>query len=37
MRERLVAALGPIVGFALFALAAWILERELREFHYDHV
>ena len=37
MKERIAAALGPIVGVALFALAAWILERELREFHYDDV
>jgi phosphatidylglycerol lysyltransferase len=37
MRERLAAALGPLVGVALFALAAWLLERELREFHYGDV
>ena len=37
MRERLAAALGPIAGVALFALAVWLLERELREFHYADV
>ena len=33
MKERIAAALGPVVGLTLFGLAAWILDRELREFH----
>ena len=37
MKERLAAALGPLVGVTLFALAAWILEHELRKFHYNDV
>ena len=30
MKERLIRALGPLVGIALFCGAIWILERELR-------
>ncbi|HEX5065113.1 MAG TPA: bifunctional lysylphosphatidylglycerol flippase/synthetase MprF [Myxococcota bacterium] len=37
MKERLAAALGPLVGVTLFALAAWILEHQLRAFHYNDV
>jgi phosphatidylglycerol lysyltransferase len=33
MRERLAAALGPIVGLLLFALAVAILHHELAEYH----
>ena len=37
MRERLVAAAGPILGLVLFALALGILHRELGEYHYGDV
>ncbi len=37
MRQRLLAALGPILGLGLFALAILILHRELAEFHYRDV
>jgi phosphatidylglycerol lysyltransferase len=37
VKERLLAAIGPAVGLALFALAAWILHHELAEYHYGDV
>jgi len=37
MNERLLAAIGSIVGVALFALAIGILHHELAEFHYRDV
>src|SRR5262245_15360121 len=37
MKERLLAAAGPILGLALFALALWILHRQLGEYHYGDV
>ncbi|MGH2746212.1 MAG: hypothetical protein ACRDN8_27715, partial [Thermoleophilaceae bacterium] len=37
MKERFATALGPFLGLALFALAVWILHRELSEYHYDDV
>jgi phosphatidylglycerol lysyltransferase len=37
MKERIAAALGPLLGVALFGLAALILQRELHEFHYGDV
>jgi phosphatidylglycerol lysyltransferase len=33
MRERLVRALGPLIGIALFCAAIWILEREIHQYH----
>ena len=33
MKERILAALPAFLGLALFALAAWILHRELGEYH----
>jgi len=33
VKERIVAALPAFLGLALFALAAWILHRELGEYH----
>ena len=37
MKERFATALGPFLGLALFALAAWILHHELSEYHYGDV
>ncbi|MFI5216393.1 MAG: bifunctional lysylphosphatidylglycerol flippase/synthetase MprF [Candidatus Limnocylindria bacterium] len=37
MKQRLLAALGPILGLALFAMAALILRHELAEYHYRDV
>ncbi len=37
MKERLLAALGPLLGLALFALAVWILHHELQAYHYGDV
>jgi phosphatidylglycerol lysyltransferase len=37
MKERLLAALGSVLGLALFALAAMILHRELQQYHYADV
>jgi phosphatidylglycerol lysyltransferase len=37
MRQRLLAALGPILGLGLFVLAALILHHELAEYHYRDV
>ena len=37
MRQRLLAALGPLLGLALFALAIAILHHELAEYHYRDV
>ena len=37
MKERFATALGPFLGLALFALAVWILHRELSEYHYGDV
>jgi phosphatidylglycerol lysyltransferase len=37
MRERLAAAVGPLLGLALFAIAAAVLHRELAEYHYRDV
>ena len=37
MKQRLLAALGPILGLGLFALAIGILHRELAEVHYRDV
>lgn len=37
MKERFATALGPFLGLALFALAAWILHHELSEYHYSDV
>jgi phosphatidylglycerol lysyltransferase len=37
MKQRLLAALGPILGFGLFALAVLILHHEVAEFHYRDV
>ena len=37
MRERLATALGPLLGLALFALAAAVLQRELAAYHYRDV
>jgi phosphatidylglycerol lysyltransferase len=37
MRQRLVAALGPLAGLLLFALAVAILHRELAEYHWGDV
>src|SRR5262245_6738373 len=37
MKERLLAAVGPLIGLALFVLAAVILQRELAGYHYDDV
>ena len=37
MRERIAAAVGPLIGVVLFGAAAWILEHELRSFHYGDV
>src|SRR5512139_3570543 len=37
MRERIAAAIGPLVGAALFGVAALLLRHELREFHYHDV
>ncbi|HEX2484465.1 MAG TPA: bifunctional lysylphosphatidylglycerol flippase/synthetase MprF [Myxococcota bacterium] len=37
MRERALAALGPLLGLALFALAAWVLHHELAAYHYRDV
>jgi hypothetical protein len=37
VKERLAAAAGPLLGLALFAFAAAILQRELAEYHYGDV
>jgi phosphatidylglycerol lysyltransferase len=37
VRERLLAALGPLLGLALFALAIGVLHRELSEYHLGDV
>ena len=37
MRERLLAAAGPVVGLVLFALAIAILHQELAAYHYDDI
>jgi uncharacterized membrane protein YbhN (UPF0104 family) len=37
MKQRLLAALGPILGLGLFALAIGILHHELAEYHYRDV
>jgi phosphatidylglycerol lysyltransferase len=37
VRERLAAALGPLLGLALFGVAAAILHHELAEYHYRDV
>ncbi|MGH7287420.1 MAG: phosphatidylglycerol lysyltransferase domain-containing protein [Myxococcota bacterium] len=37
MKERLLAAAGPLLGLALFVLAALILQHELAEYHYHDV
>jgi phosphatidylglycerol lysyltransferase len=37
LKQRLLTALGPILGVALFALAIGILHRELAEYHYHDV
>jgi phosphatidylglycerol lysyltransferase len=37
MKERLLAAAGPVLGLLLFALAIAILHHELAEYHYDDV
>lgn len=31
--ERLARALGPVLGIALFAVALWILHREIQQYH----
>jgi phosphatidylglycerol lysyltransferase len=37
VKERFLAALGPLVGLLLFALAIAVLHRELTEYHYHDV
>jgi phosphatidylglycerol lysyltransferase len=37
VKERLAAAAGPLLGLALFVLAAAILHHELSEYHYGDV
>ena len=37
MKERLLAALGPLLGVALFGLALAILHHELAGYHYHDV
>jgi phosphatidylglycerol lysyltransferase len=33
MRERIAAAVGPLLGFVLFVVAIWLLHSELEEYH----
>jgi len=37
MKQRLLAALGPLLGLGLFALAIGILHHEIAEYHYRDV
>ena len=37
MKERLLSAVGPLLGLALFAVSAGILHHELSEYHYHDV
>jgi phosphatidylglycerol lysyltransferase len=37
MKQRLLAALGPFLGLALFALAILILHHEIAEYHFQDV
>jgi len=37
MKQRLLAALGPLLGLGLFALAIGILHHELAAYHYRDV
>ena len=37
MNEKLVRALGPVVGLALFCAAVWMLSREIRHYHVGDV
>ena len=37
MKERLLAGLGPILGFCLFCLAILILQHELERFHFHDI
>ena len=37
MRQKLLHNLGPFVGVFLFAVALWVLQHELRQYHYHEV
>lgn len=37
MKKKFIHSLGPLIGLLLFAVALWILQRELKEYSYHDV
>jgi phosphatidylglycerol lysyltransferase len=37
MKKLFLHSLGPLIGFALFSIALWVLHRELRNYHYHDI